>query len=154
MAVQNNYTELKQLSNGIWVFPDNTVNWGGEMNYNLEVLNSVCAKKTINFYFGDDLISSYTSDNNTFDVCYPKPSSLTFKLDGEVLGVYNATNDVEINIPKAKTLSFVDSEGKKLAVYNTKEETSVTIPTYHSATETDIYDMFSTPNAQFEFVEG
>ena len=68
--------------------------------------------------------------------------------------MYNATNDVEINIPKAKTLSFVDSEGKKLAVYNTKEETSVTIPTYHSATETDIYDMFSTPNAQFEFVEG
>ena len=47
MAVQNNYKELKQLSNGIWVFPDNTVNWGGEMNYNLEVLNSVCSKKTI-----------------------------------------------------------------------------------------------------------
>lgn len=154
MAVQNTYKELKQLSNGIWVFPDNTVNWGGEMNYNLEVLNSVCAKKTINFYFGDDLISSYTSDKNTFDVHYPSPSTLTFKLDGDVLGVYNATNDVEINIPKAKTLSFVDSEGNKLAVYNTKEETSVTIPTYHSATETDIYDMFDTPITQFEFVEG
>lgn len=142
--MSNNYSEVKQLSNGIWVFPDHTVNWGSEMNYNLEVLNALCAHKALNFYFGDELVGTFNGYTKNLDIVFPKPKTLTIKLNGEVQGTYNALSDSEIDIPfVAKPLRFYSTSGALLGYYDTTTETDITLKDSNEyATVEDIYNLF------------
>lgn len=79
--MKNKYSQKEQLSEGVYVFEDGNRSWGGEMNHNFELLNESLKTKT-----------------------------LTVKVNDEIVGEYNNTEDKEINIPlKEITLNDIDN---------------------------------------------
>lgn len=79
--MKNKYSQKEQLSEGVYVFEDGNKIWGGEMNHNFELLNESLKTKT-----------------------------LTVKVNDEIVGEYNNTEDKEINIPlKEITLNDIDN---------------------------------------------
>lgn len=69
--LKNQYNKTQQLSEGVYVIEDGNSSWGGEVNHNFELLNSILAKKTLTITQGD-----------------------------EVLGTFDNSQDVEIEIPE------------------------------------------------------
>lgn len=68
--MKNNYTQKQQLSEGVYVLEDGNKEWGGEVNHNFEILNSVASKKT-----------------------------LTVSMNGKKLGTFDCKLDSQIDIP-------------------------------------------------------
>lgn len=79
--MKNKYSQKAQLSEGVYVFEDGNKAWGGEMNHNFELLNEKLKNK-----------------------------SLTLKMGGSVIGTYDSTSDVEVDMEIAKiTNNDIDS---------------------------------------------
>lgn len=99
----------KQLSHGIWVFKDGYSGWGDKVNDNFKALNDLMVKNT-----------------------------LTIKQGEEVLGVFNNTEDVTIEIPASNTQSSESSEPEELT-----KVTEEYIPLY-VCIDTDIAELSET----------
>ena len=71
--IPNLYKERTQLDNGVWCLPDYSKDWGGEVNRNFELLDSLLDRKTLknksflnnitlfNFLMNDEKLSKIKS---------------------------------------------------------------------------------------------
>lgn len=65
----NTVTEKTQLSNGVWVVPDGDNNWGGELNDNFVLLNSLLDRKTLTLTKNAQTVATFNgSQNVTVDI--------------------------------------------------------------------------------------
>ena len=116
--IKNSYNKTQQLSEGVYVIEDGNSSWGGEVNHNFELLNSILAKKTLTITQGDEVLGSYNAkEDSTIDIPKSENFNLTFKSGESVIGSFDNSQDVEIEIPEvsggakkvfAKKLPFVE----------------------------------------------
>lgn len=116
--IKNQYNKTQQLSEGVYVIEDGNSSWGGEVNHNFELLNSILAKKTLTITQGDEVLGSYNAkEDSTIDIPKSENFNLTIKSGDSVIGSFDNSEDVEIEIPEVsggtkkvftKKLSFVE----------------------------------------------
>lgn len=99
----NPYSKKQQLSEGVYVMEDGNRSWGGEVNHNFELLNSILAKKTLTLTYDGHVLGTYDARlDSTIDI--PVPSieivnhTLTLKKNGTEIGKFDNSEDTDINI--------------------------------------------------------
>ncbi len=97
----NPYTRKQQLSEGVYVMEDGNRSWGGEVNHNFELLNTILAKKT-----------------------------LTLTQQGKVLGTFDARLDTTIDIPSNKNTLTLTQNGKEIGKFDNSEDKTFDIKSY------------------------
>jgi hypothetical protein len=129
--VINPYTQKTQLSEGVYVIEDGNRSWGGEVNHNFELLNSLLSKKTLTLTYDGVVLGTYDARlDSTIDI--PKVETvnnkLTLRKNNEVLGTFDNTEDTSINIPNF-TLSIKCGD-KVLGYFDNSRDREINIPNH------------------------
>lgn len=130
--IKNPYNKTQQLSEGVYVIEDGNGSWGGEVNHNFELLNSILAKKTLTITQGDEVLGSYNAkEDSTIDIPKSENFNLTIKSGDSVIGTFDNSQDVEIEIPKGnvenKTLTITQGE-EVLGTFDNSQDVEIEIP--------------------------
>lgn len=126
---KNQYNKTQQLSEGVYVIEDGNRSWGGEVNHNFELLNSVLSKKTLTITYNGTVLGTYDARlDSTIDI--PKVETvnnkLTLRKNNEILGTFDNSEDTSINIPNF-TLSFKCGD-KILGYFDNSRDREIVIP--------------------------
>ena len=130
--LKNQYNKTQQLSEGVYVIEDGNSSWGGEVNHNFELLNSILAKKTLTITQGDEVLGTYNAkEESTIDIPKSENFNLTIKSGDSVIGSFDNSEDVEIEIPKGnveiKTLTITQGD-EVLGTFDNSEDVEIEIP--------------------------
>lgn len=127
----NPYSKKQQLSEGVYVMEDGNRSWGGEVNHNFELLNSILARKTLTLTYDGHVLGTYDARlDSTIDI--PVPSieivnhTLTLKRNGAEIGKFDNSEDTDINIPN---FSLAIKYGEDvLGTFDNTEDLVIEIP--------------------------
>jgi hypothetical protein len=130
--IKNQYNKTQQLSEGVYVIEDGNGSWGGEVNHNFELLNSILAKKTLTITQGDEVLGSYNAkEDSTINIPKSENFNLTFKSGDSVIGSFDNSQDVEIDLPSGnvvnKTLTITQGD-EVLGTFDNSQDVEIEIP--------------------------
>lgn len=130
--IKNQYNKTQQLSEGVYVIEDGNSSWGGEVNHNFELLNSVLSKKTLTITQGDEVLGTYNArEESTIDIPKSENFNLTIKSGDSVIGSFDNTEDVEIEISNGnvenKTLTITQGD-EVLGTFDNSQDVEIELP--------------------------
>ena len=130
--LKNQYNKTQQLSEGVYVIEDGNTSWGGEVNHNFELLNSVLSKKTLTITQDDEVLGTYNArEDSTIDIPKSENFNLTIKSGDSVIGSFDNSQDVEIELPNGnvvnKTLTITQGD-EVLGTFDNSQDVEIDLP--------------------------
>lgn len=128
----NKYNKTQQLSEGVYVLEDGNKSWGGEVNHNFELLNTVLAKKILTVKQGNKVLGTFDGRlDSTIEIPEPefKNYNIKFTMNGEEIGSFNNSEDVVVDIPSTQQFSLtLTQDGANLGTFENTVDTVIDIP--------------------------